>query len=218
MRVYAKDFDGKTKNEHFREMLIQAVANKQVKARNILFDSWYASAENLKLVERLGFTFYTTLKSNRLICREDETETYHLQELKWTKEEERYGIRIKVSKIPFTVRLFKLVATNGDIDWIITNDFDSMSTAEVIQKADKVRWEIEQFHRELKQLTGSEKCQCRKQRSQRNHLANCYHAWLTLKRKARETGQTVYALKNGLLKEYLKQEMAMPRIPAYQMG
>jgi hypothetical protein len=44
-----------------------------------------------------------------------------------------------------------------------------------------VRWQVEQFHRELKQLTGSEKCQCRKARAQRSHLALCYQAWLSIK-------------------------------------
>ena len=32
-----------------------------------------------------------------------------------------------------------------------------------------------------RQLTSSEKCQRRKARSQRNHLACCYHAWVSLK-------------------------------------
>jgi len=43
-----------------------------------------------------------------------------------------------------------------------------------------MRWCIEQLHRELKQLTGIERCQCRKQRAQRNHFAYCYHAWFSL--------------------------------------
>ncbi len=34
---------------------------------------------------------------------------------------------------------------------------------------------IEELHRGLKQLTGSEQCQCRAARAQRNHLACCYH-------------------------------------------
>ena len=39
-RIYAKLHDGKTKNDHFREMLIAAVGNKQLKAKTVLFDSW----------------------------------------------------------------------------------------------------------------------------------------------------------------------------------
>jgi len=41
-------------------------------------------------------------------------------------------------------------------------------------QAVQVRWPVEEFHRSFKQLTDSEKCQCRKERSQRNHLACCF--------------------------------------------
>jgi hypothetical protein len=42
----------------------------------------------------------------------------------------------------------------------------------VAQKVNDVRWQIEQFHCEIKQfLIGFRLCQCRKARSQRNHLA-----------------------------------------------
>ena len=51
-RIYAPDADGKT-NEHFREMLLRAVADKRLQARTVLFDSWYAAADNLKLIQRL---------------------------------------------------------------------------------------------------------------------------------------------------------------------
>ena len=57
--------DGKTKNEHFREMLIRAKSDKRLKASTVLFDSWYASVENLKMIHRLGMVFISTLKSNR---------------------------------------------------------------------------------------------------------------------------------------------------------
>ena len=66
-RIYAPDQDGQTKNAHFSEMVINAVHAKKIKAKRILFDSWYASAENLKLVHRLGLIFFTTLKSNRMV-------------------------------------------------------------------------------------------------------------------------------------------------------
>ncbi len=41
-RIYAPDRDGKTKNDHFREMALQAVADKRLQARTVLMDSWYA--------------------------------------------------------------------------------------------------------------------------------------------------------------------------------
>ena len=75
------------------------------------------------------------------------------------------------------MKLFKLVAKNGDIDWVITNDLDETLTTQVVEATNNLRWKVEEFHREFKQLTGSEKCQCRKARSQRNHFGCCYHAW-----------------------------------------
>lgn len=215
-RIYAKKHDGKTKNDHFREMLRHAIGDKQIKARTVLFDSWYASWKNLKLVHRLELTFYTVLKCNRLVSLNKEDGYIHLDEIDWTAEQLRQGIVVKLNKVPFKVKLFKLVATNGDIDWVITNDLDSISTAQVAQEANDVRWEVEQFHRELKQLTGSEKCQCRKQRSQRNHLACCYHAWLSMKVKAFELQKTIYQVKTDLLTDYLRAELRSPRIPAIQ--
>lgn len=217
-RIYAKVHDGKTKNDHFQEMLLQAVADKQIKARTVLFDSWYASWENLKLVHRLDLIFYTTLKSNRLVSVHKDDGYIHLDEIEWTPAQLEQGIIVKLQKVPFKVKLFKLVATNGDIDWVITNDLDSTNTAQVAQEANDVRWEIEQFHRELKQLTGSEKCQCRKQRAQRNHLACCYHAWLTMKVKGLELHKTIYQVKADLLTDYLRGELRSPRIPALQVS
>ena len=126
------------------------------------------------------------------------------------------GIIVKLKKVPFKVRLFKVVATNGDIDWIITNDFSSTMTTQVVQDADDLSWQIEQLHRELKQLTGTEKCECRQQRSQRNHLACCYHAWLSVKVKAKQLNKSLYAMKHDLLYDYLRAELRDPRIPAYQ--
>ena len=56
-RVYAPNQDGKTKNDHFADMVANAVFSKKIKAKRFLFDSWYASAANLKLVHCLGLVF-----------------------------------------------------------------------------------------------------------------------------------------------------------------
>jgi hypothetical protein len=48
--VYDPDVDGKTKNDHLQEMFVHAVDQKQLQAHTIVFDGWYASADNLKLI------------------------------------------------------------------------------------------------------------------------------------------------------------------------
>jgi len=215
-RVYAKGADGKTKNDHFREMLLRAVVEKQIQAKKLLFDSWYASWKNLKLAQRLGLVFYTTLKNNRLVSLSKESGYVHLDEIEWTAERLKNGIIVKLKKVPFKVKLFKVVATNGDIDWIITNDLAETVTTQVAQEADDLRWQVEEFHRELKQLTGSEKCQCRKARSQRNHLACCYHAWVSLKVHAQALDKTIYRVRTDLFSDYLRAELRNPTIKAFQ--
>lgn len=65
-RVFDKNTDGKTKNDHFSEMLLQSFECGFAPAV-VCFDSWYASIENLKLVRALGRHFLTRLKSNRQI-------------------------------------------------------------------------------------------------------------------------------------------------------
>lgn len=216
-RLYAPMQDGKTKNEHFRDMLIAAKKEKGIQAEVILFDSWYASVENLKLIHRMPMRFITTLKENRLVSLSKEGGYIHLQEIEWTEEQLQYGVTIKLQEVPFHVQLFKLVALDGDIDWVITNCPERIS-ADLVQQENKVRWHIETMHRELKQLTGIEKCQARKARSQRNHISYCYQAWFALKKKAKETETTVYALRNNLFSEYLKKVLRQPIIPAYHLA
>ncbi|MCC6446807.1 MAG: transposase, partial [Armatimonadetes bacterium] len=169
-RVYHPDGpqgDGKSKNEHFREMLLKAKGEKQVQAKTVLMDRWYASADNLKLIHRLEMWFVTTLKENRLVSVSPETGYQHLDTLEWSREQLQHGMWVHLKEVPFLVRLFKIVTPDGDIDWVITNRPDdedapqSSITSEDIQEANAFRWQIEEVHRDVKQLTGSEKCQCR---------------------------------------------------------
>src|SRR5215213_5922065 len=47
-RVFDKDRDRKTKNDHFSEMLLEA-HDRGFNPQMVCFDSWYGSSENLKL-------------------------------------------------------------------------------------------------------------------------------------------------------------------------
>jgi len=213
-RVYAPDVDGKTKNQHFQDMFVHALDQKQLRARTILFDSWYASADNLKVIHRRQRIFFTTLKSNRLVSVSKEEGYVHLDAVEWTPARLTSGVLVKLKQVPFMVRLFKLVAPDGDIDWVITNDLAETLTAQVTKDTSDIRWQVEELHRGLKQLTGTEKCQCRGARAQRNHLACGYHAWVSLKVKAKALGQTMYALRESLFSHYLRAELQHPHIVA----
>ncbi|MEH2278422.1 MAG: hypothetical protein V7K40_27490 [Nostoc sp.] len=75
--------------------------------------------------------------------------------------------------------------------------------------------QVEEFHRELKQLTGIESCQCRKGRIQINHIACAILVWLRLKDLAYNTGQTIYQIKHELLSNYLVQQLKRPTVPMF---
>jgi len=103
------------------------------------------------------------------------------------------------------------VSDSGRTDYIATNDLSQADTKATREKC-RLRWKIEQLHRELKQTTGIGECQCRKHRAQRNHIACCLWVWVSLTRVARAARQTVYQLKESLLEDYIRQQLQNPAI------
>ena len=81
----------------------------------------------------------------------------------------------------------------------------SQSDVSVVRQVCDVPWKIKQFHRESKQLTGLESCQCRLPRIVRNHIAAAFLVWGHLMRKT-------YQAKHRLLSEYFCQQLKSPMI------
>lgn len=213
-RIYHPETDGKTKNAHFQAMFKHVVNHKNLQTRTIAFDTWYASATNLKLIHRSNWRFFTTLKTNRLVSLSKEIGYQSLESLDFTPKTLQTGLIIRLKKIPFPVKLFKFESPDGHIDWIITNDLDETVNLFVAELKNDNRWQVEVFHREIKQLTGIQKCQARTERSQRNHIASSYQAWLSLKIAAKKAKTTIYQIKESLWSEYLIQQLATPTIKA----
>ncbi|AMJ65285.1 IS701 family transposase [Hymenobacter sp. PAMC 26628] len=212
-RVYAPDADGLTKNEHFQAMFAQVVAEDKLLARTVLFDSWYAASANLKQIHRAGWTFFTTLKSNRLVSLSKESGYQGLDTLEPPASGWSQGVEVRLQQVPFAVKLFKLVATDGSIAWVVTNHLAAHLSREMVIEAVQRRWQAEEFHRSFKQLTGSEKCQCRKASAQRNHLTCCYLAWVSLRQHARAIGQTIYQAHQQPWSAFLRQQLQNPPFP-----
>ena len=212
--VYAPDQDELTKNEHFRAMAEQVVSEGKILARTALSDSWYAGSDNLKAIHRAGWSFFTTLKSNRRASASKEMGYQALRDLEPPAGGWGQGLEVRLKPVPFVVKRFKLVATNGDIEWVVTNHLGAHLTREMVIAAVQVRWQVEEFHRSFKQLTGAEKCPCRKATAQRNHLRCCYLAWVSLHQYARQAGQTLYQAHQQQGAPYLRQLLQNPLIPA----
>ena len=110
------------------------------------------------------------------------------------------------------VKLFQVAVSTNRTDYVATNDL-SQSYTNVVEEVCKIRWKIEEFHREIKQITGIKYCQCCKARFQRNHIACAMLVWIKLNNLACQTGQTVYQNKHRFLFNYLIQQLKCPSLP-----
>ena len=155
------------------------------------------------------------MKSNRLVIGRKETGYQALDAVAPPPGGWSTGLEVRLKQVPFAVRLFKLVASNSDIEWGVTNNFAFTLTQQLVEAMIRTRWLVEELHRSFKQLTGTEKCQCRRAQAQRNHLACCYLAWVSLRQFAQQTAQTIYQARQQQWTPYLHQLLAKPLIPVF---
>jgi len=213
-RLYDIDGDGKTKLDHVQDMLDNVVVHKKLLFRTVLMDTWYAKMEVMKRIESLGKLYYCPLQHNRQIDDSDEKRPYQrVDQLIWSDEDLKQGKTVHLKGFPkgHRVKLFRLVISNDRTDYVVTNDRTQDDTA-ATHTVCGFRWKIEQFHREVKQITGLELCQCRLARSQRNHFGCAVLVWMRLKSIATQTRQTVYQLKQNLLDDYMHHVLRHPPI------
>ena len=212
-RIYDVDRDGKTKLQHLLDMLPNAHFVKRLAFRTLLIDAWYAAMKVIKAVEALEKVYYARLKRNRLVSTSVETPYQRVEALTWTQIEATEGKLVHIKKFPkgHHVKVFRLASGSGRTEYIATNDL-SESDGETTRQNCRLRWKIEQLHRELKQPPGIGECQCRKHRAQRNHIACCLWVWVSLTRAARAAGQTIYQLKESLLDDYIRLQLQKPAI------
>lgn len=215
-RIYDPAGDGKTKLDHVHDMLENAVYAKQLLFWGVLMDTWYATKDILLYVEALKKVYYCPLKDNRQVDDSGGAQPYQrVDGLQWTEAEKQHGKVIKIKGFPkeHKVKLFRVALSTQRTDYIVTNDF-TQNSALAVQEVCALRWKIEQFHRETKQLTGLEGCQCRLARIIRNHIgcAILVSHRVRLHQVAQETHQTIYQVKHGLLDEYLRQQLKSPAI------
>jgi hypothetical protein len=205
-RAYAKADDGRTKNDHARELLATAPA-RGFRPRCLLFDQWYASLDNLKHVRALGWTFLAPLKANRLVNRDGAT----------NRPLARWPIAATGTVVPLRgfgpVKVFRIVATNGDTEYWATNDL--RMTALQRQGIAELAWSIEEYHRGLKQYTGVERCQCRAA-APRNHVGLAIRAFVRLECHRFTTGVTWFQAKLAIVREAVRRYLANPlyRLPS----
>lgn len=115
-------------------------------------------------IRKKEWHFICHLQSNRLVC-ERQGDYYSIADLclidkqvrkVWLKE---YGY----------VLVCKVVAVNGDIAYLATSDL-TLTNYDGFTNHWQHRWDIKEFHRGSKQITGIEKCYSIKAESQKTHI------------------------------------------------
>ena len=218
-QLYEKAVDGATKNDHFRTML-RTARERGFAPKCVAFDSWcgmhsrfpagirfqpgreFSALDNLKLIRSYGWIWLTRLKRNRLVNR-DRTGNRRVDEVDLSAA----GTVVHLKGYGF-IKVFKIVAPDGDIDYWTTNDLQ-MTPVQRLQYAE-FEWAIEEYHRGLKQCCGVEKAQVRSSRAQRNHIGLAIRAFLRLETHWFNTGISWYEAKISIVREAVRSYLASP--------
>ena len=214
-RIYAPELDQKNKLQHVADMLDSAILLKQIPFWAVLMDSWYATKDLMLHIHRAGKIFYCPIKQNRHVDDSGGISKYKaVSDLQWSPQDQAHGKLVKVKEFPGALKfkLFRVVVSTNRTDWVVTNDIDQVSTDDT-HAICRTRWKIEQYHREVKQALGLEKCQCRSGRAQRNHIGCVILAWHYLTSWARRLNTNIYSIKSAMMSNYLKQELINPAVP-----
>ena len=201
-RLYEKAVDGRSKNDHFRAMLATA-RERGFAPECVVFDSWYASLENLKAIRGHGWRWVTQLKANRTV-NPDGTGNRPLGECALAEG----GTRVHLQGYG-VILVFLIVLPNGDKEYWATNDLGMGDLAR--RKYAEFAWGIEVYHRGLKQHCGVERAEVRAARAQRNHIACAIRAFLRLEQHRLVTGVSWWEAKTDIIRDAIRLYLAHPR-------
>jgi hypothetical protein len=202
-RLYHKDQDGLSKNDHFQHMVIQA-HQRGFEPEVVAFDSWYASLPNLKLIRDYDWHWLTQLKSNRQVSV-DRSGNRAVSELIIPVS----GLIVHLKGYGW-IKVFRTVATNGDADYWATNQLDMT----IQQAADYAldAWQIEVYHRGLKQFTGIERGQFRLEVAQRNHIGLAIRAFVRLEAHRLQRQISYFEAKSAIIRDAIRAYLAHPTL------
>jgi len=182
LRIWQKG--GKSKLKLAEEMLWES-RRRGLTPAFVLFDSWYGGESLLNLLASFGWQYITKAKRNRLFDKVRLDQTFR----------HRFGRKAGNLK---KIRHLCLIVKDGE-KYYLTNDL-SLTSAEV-KRFYRVRQQIEEVFRLLKQEFGWGRCRAASLQSQKAHLHLGLYAFCLVQNKAVEKQQTIYAFKQDLFRE-----------------
>jgi hypothetical protein len=206
--VYPDPKDGKekrrskrTKNEMYRDLVRQAVHN-QIVFTYVLSDIWFASAENMKFVKTtLKKEFVMPIKGNRKVALSlSAKQEGRYQRVDTLELEALTPVTVYLEEVPFPLLLVKQVFTNEDgstgILYLVSSDttLNGNGITALYQK----RWNVEPYHKSLKQNASLEKSPTQTVTTQTNHFFAALCGYIKLELLKGDTKLNHFALKSKL--------------------
>lgn len=192
----------KTKNEHFREMLEQSSKKLKSNYKYVLSDSWFCSKENIEFINnKIQKKFIIGIKSNRLI-KLDGTQNYAYKRINKTDLEAEKAYRVKLKGISIPLILVKKVFKNGgngghSESYYVSNDLGL--TSEKLYNCYQRRWQVEEYHRFIKQNVSIGSFPCRSKASVSNHIVLSLMAYVDLVYLSKNTKSSIHSLRYKIL-------------------
>lgn len=202
-RLYNKDVDGLSKNDHFQHMIAQA-KQRGFEPGLVAFDSWYSGLPNLKLLRSLNWEWLTQLKRNREVSI-DRSGNRPISDIFIP----RHGSLVHLKGYGW-IKVFRTVGINGDVEYWATSRLDMTIEQAAFYALDA--WQIEVYHRGIKQFTGVERSQYRLEVSQRNHIGLAIRAFVRLEVYRLRTGISWFDAKSGIIRSAMRLYLAHPTI------
>lgn len=181
-RIYDKR-EGKTKNDYFREMLIEVLA-WGLKPRVVTGDSWYSGVENLRFLrnQKLGFLF--GIEKNRTVSNEPgkycQASTLEIPD---------EGLLTHLREFGF-VKLFRKDFKKEDTRHYILYLPDEEALKQVARSEfvtiHDTHWGIESFHRAIKQVCGICRFMVRDSNAIKTHIFCSLQAFVRLEKMRSE--------------------------------
>ena len=190
-----------TKNDHFRNLIKQSVANK-VLFEYVLADNWFGAKDNLEYIHNLKKYFIIGIKSNRTVALSlDDKTTGQFQQVTSLNLKDGQSVKVWLRGVEFPALLIKKIFINEDgstgILYLVSNDLnhDADHLYEIYQK----RWQIEVYHKSIKQNASLAKSPTKRILSQSNHIFASIIAFCKLEILQLKTCMNHFALKYKLI-------------------
>lgn len=210
-----------TKNELLRDRLRTLVQLNRLKFKYVVWDTWFSSKENFEYVHyKLKKLFVGALKSNRTVALSKEAKLQG----KFAKVDDlelqpNRTYKVWVKGLSFEVLLIKRVFINKDGSsgelYLVTNDLTLSD--EAISAIYEKRWNVEVFHKSLKQNAGLEKSPTKYELTQSNHIFASMIALCKLEILKLKENTNHFALKSRLYLKAIKAAFdELQRLKHYQ--